>query len=122
MPHDPTKRLQIKMGIHTGATIAGVSLNKLSNIFDIIQISKKTKGYLVGLKSSTCSGHYLQRSMSLSVTLSQNPYRMVLRTFAPQSLEICLSCNLPSIGILFFARISILVDRPIMGSSFYFFE
>ena len=25
VPHDPTKRLQIKMGIHTGATIAGVS-------------------------------------------------------------------------------------------------
>ena len=35
--------------------------------------------------------------MSWSVTLSQNLYRVVLKTFAPQSLEICLSCDLPSI-------------------------
>ena len=32
VPHDPTRRLQIKMGIHTGATIAGVG-QKTSQIF-----------------------------------------------------------------------------------------
>jgi atrial natriuretic peptide receptor A len=31
VPHDPSKRLQIRMGIHTGATIAGVRLGYNNN-------------------------------------------------------------------------------------------